>query len=331
MTAEHRIDAQLLDLFRYQAGVIGRHQAKARGMTERQIDYRIETGRWIVVRRGVYRHPLFDVGPTMALWALTLGGNGFASHRFAARLHGLEPELQATPEMTVRSGSHIQFPRVRIHESRQVETADICMIGGLPVSGVERTIMDVAAVEHRRWWILALIDSARRKGLTDNARLKACLDRNARRGRDGTVNFRNALMHSSAETTPAIGHQSRLVAELLAADGLPYAFLEEQILDGDEFIAQADLSYRLPVVGFIDGYRYHRGRAQMNRDRWQRQRLRNMGLLVFEFTADQTASQPGYVRNSVLDIYRRAERAVSVDPGRHRWWTERPLPGGAAA
>jgi hypothetical protein len=331
VAAERRTDHHIFEIFRHQAGVVSRTQAKTLGMTERQIDYRIQNGNWIVVRRGVYRHRMFEVGQTMALWALTLGGNGYVSHRYAARLHRLEPELQASPEMTVRSGTHVRFPQVRIHESRQIDSANLCAIDGLPVSGVERTIMDVAAVEHRQWWIIALIDSAKRQGLTDTQRLHACLERHARRGRDGTVNFRNALLHTSLDNTPAIGHQSRRVAELLAADGLPYPFLEEPVFDRGEFIAQTDLSYRLPVVGFIDGYRYHKGRRQMNRDRWQRQRLRNLGLLVFEFTADQTASQPGYVRRSVLDTYRQAERKVRHDPGRYRWWTDRPLPGQSAA
>lgn len=329
MAARRESDHRTLELFRNQAGVLSRAQAKALDLSERQIDYRIRRGDWIVVRRGVYRHALFEVGPKMALWALTLGGNGYVSHRCAARLHGLEPELRASPELTVRSGTHLRFPEVRVHESTQVHTADLCTIDGLPVSGVERAIMDVAAVEHRQWWILALIDSALRKGLTDHPKLQACLARHARRGRDGTVNFRNALLLSG--NAPAIGHQSRLVAELIAAEGLPYPFFEERVFDGDDFIVQVDLSFRLPLLGFIDGYSYHRARKQMNRDRWQRQRLRNMGFLVVEFTADQTASQPGYVRRSVLDAYREAEHRVRVDPGRYRWWTDRPLPRISAA
>ncbi len=329
MAAGRESDHRTLELFRHQAGVLSRAQAKALGLSERQIDHRISSGDWIVVRRGIYRHALFEVGPTMALWALTLNGNGYISHRYAARLHGLEPELRAAPELTVRSGTHVRFPDVRIHESTQVRTADLCTIDGLPVSGVERTIMDVAAVEHRRWWILALIDSALRKGLTDDAKLQACLKKHARRGRDGTVNFRNALLVSGS--TPAIGHQSRLVAELIAAEGLPYPFFEERVFDGDDFIAQVDLSFRLPLLGFIDGYRHHKARKQINRDRWQRQRLRNMDFVVVEFTADQTRSRPGYVGRAVLESYREAERRVRLDPGRYRWWTDRPLPQRPAA
>ncbi len=320
------IDTRTLDIFREQAGVITRAQALALGMSARQISHRLAKKRWTTVRRGVYRHALFHVSSDMEVWALTLSGRGYASHRFAARLHGLEPELRAVPEVTVKAGLHLHVAGVRVHESEQISTAGICHIRGLPVSGVERTIMDVAAVDYRQWWILALIDSAKRLNLTDDARLNACLKHHARRGRDGTVNFRRALEVSGNSQTSAIGHLSRETAQLLAAEGLPYAFFEERIYDEQGFVAQVDLSFALPVVGFVDGFGPHKDRMQMNRDRAQRQRLRNMGLCVFEFTADQVKRSPGYVKRSAVRTFGEAERLVRESPSRYLWWTERPLP-----
>jgi hypothetical protein len=323
---ENDIDTRTLDVFREQAGVITRAQAVALGMSARQIGHRLGKHRWLTIRRGVYRHALFDISPEMEVWALTLSGRGYVSHRYAARLHGLEPELRADPEVTVKAGLHLHVTGVRVHESMQTRTAEICHIQGLPVSGVERTIMDVAALEYRQWWILALIDSARRLNLTDDARLNACLKRHARRGRDGTVNFRRALEVSGLSKTSAIGHLSRETAQLLAAEGLPYPFFEERIHDEQGFVAQVDLSYVLPVVGFLDGFGPHKSRTQMNRDRAQRQRLRNMGLCVFEFTADQVKRSPGYVKRSTVSTFGEAERLVRESPSRYLWWTERRLP-----
>ncbi len=325
------LDNRAIDLFRAQAGVATRAQAIQLGYSARQISLRIATGEWIVIRRGVYRHRAFDVTPEMAVFALTLASNGYASHRFAARLHGLEPELSAAPEVTVRRGTHLNidpsFPKIVVHESTQTKTADLVEIQGLPVSGVARTIMDVAAVEPRRWRLLALIDSAKRKGLVDDAALDACLARHARRGRDGTVRFRQATRIAATTGTPAIGHSSRLVAAMAANRGLPYPFLEEPVFDPNgELIAQTDLSFAEPVVGFLDGYGPHKSRAQMNKDRSQRQRLRDMGLWVFEFTWDQITKSPGYVTSSLVITYRQAERAAQENPGRHLWWTERRIP-----
>ncbi|MFW2383947.1 MAG: type IV toxin-antitoxin system AbiEi family antitoxin domain-containing protein [Acidimicrobiales bacterium] len=325
------LDIRAIDLFRAQAGVLTRAQATQLGYSSRQITYRLGTNQWINLRRGIYRHRAFDVSPEMAIFALTLANNGFASHRYAARLHGLEPELWAAPEVTVRRGTHLKpgvdFPPISIHESTQIGSADLMEIDGIAVSGVARTIMDVAAVEPRRWWILALIDSAKRKGLVDDLALETCLKRHARRGRDGTVRFREAVSVAAASGTPAIGHSSRQVAAMAANRGLPYPFLEEPVFGpGGDLIAQTDLSFVVPVVGFLDGYGPHKSRSQMNRDRSQRQRLRDLGLWVFEFTWDQITKSPGYVSGSLVTTYRRAERAAIEQPVRYEWWTRRRSP-----
>lgn len=327
---DNELDLRLLDLFRIQAGVLTRRQALVAGATARQIDYRVQRGHWLPIRRGIYRHYLFEVSPRMGVFALTLGHNGYASHRYAARLHGLEPALDAPPEVTVARGTHLHVPGLRLHESTQTRTAEVHDIDGLPVSGVERTIMDVAAVEPRIWWVLALIDSAKRKGLTDNARLGACLDRHARRGRDGTVRFREALRRLGDETKPAIGHLSRLVAHLATAIGLPHPMFEEPIFDGAEFVAQTDLSFEVPLLAFLDGYGPHSSRRQVNRDRWQRQRLRELGFVVVEYTYDQAHRSPAYVSRSLQRSYRQAEAAVRSDPRRWASWVQRRRRGVAS-
>ncbi len=318
----------IFDVLRRQAGVITTSQAKGLGLTQRQIEYRSSKGEWINIQRGLYRHALFEESERMKIWALILAGNGHVSHWHAARLHGLDPTFGKTkPEVTVRQGTHVGFEGIRVHESRQLATRSLTTIDGLPVSGVERTIMDVAAVEPAQWVILALIDSAKQKGLTSNQALERCLAVHARRGRDGTVRFRGALSHPSIHQTPAIGHQSRKAARVLQSAGLPYPFFEEQVLDADgTLIAQVDLSYVVPLLGFLDGFTYHGARrAQTNRDRAQRQTLRNQGFVVMEFTADQNRTRSGYMMEAGRKAYAEAERRLMLEPERYRFWTERTL------
>ncbi len=279
----------------------------ALGYTKRQIQYRLR-GEWVSRGRGIYRHQAFDHSIRMDLFTLTLSGAGYISHRHAAQLHGLEPRLGRRPEVTSRSGLSLQYPGILIHESKQIETADVISIDDLPVSGVARTIMDVAAVEPAQWKVLALIDSARRKNLTSPADLHSCLHRHARRGRDGTVRFRDALKVVREDEPPAIGHLSRQVAELLCASGLPYPRFEERIYDtSGRFIAQVDSSWDRPYLQFYDGFAYHGGvRKQTNRDRNQRQRLRANSYVVDEFTYDQINRDPGFVVRASHEGYRRA-------------------------
>ena len=242
----------------------------------------------------------------MVIQSLVIGGHGFVSHRTAANIHGLDPQFRGITELTVKKGAHKEHPGVFIHESNQIHLADVTMVNNLPVSGVERSIMDVAAVVKETWKVLALIDSARIAGKTDLKKLHACLMRHARRGRNGTVHFRESLRRIRADEPPAIGPFSREVAEALYAAGLRYPSLETSINGlGGEFIAQVDLYWpERGLVLFLDGFTYHGARRdQTNRDRVQRERLRATGLTVLEITWDRWHHDPGDVLTSVHRTY----------------------------
>lgn len=311
----------LLDVFRKQAGIISAQQAVALGMSQRQIRYRVKRDEWEPLRRGIYHHRLFDEDELMWLHAVSLGGYGYASHRYAARLHQLEPYANAGPEATVRRSSFTRTPSIRLHESTQVATADLRTINGLPVSSVERTIMDVAAVDHRQWAILAAMDSAALAQKTTAARLAACLQLHARRGRDGTVRFRAAVDAFSETGAVPIGHASRRCAELLTASGFPSPTFEDRVFVNGQFVAQTDLGWDVPMVAFLDGFTYHAAkRRQSNTDRRQRQVLQRAGLVVVEFTNDQLVKSPGYVVATARTAIGEASARLREQPEVYRQW-----------
>lgn len=300
-------DSRVLELFRQQGGVVHREQAKVAGLTYRQIDYRLQRGDWIKLRDCVYQHAAFPESDLLRMFALTLGGAGHASHRYAARLYGLDLVQKARPEVTTRPSLGLTYSGVIAHESTQLETADLTWIDGLQVSGIERTIMDCAAVIHQKWKILALIDQARVMKLTTPTKLRRCLAIHARRGRNGTVNFRHALEHVT-DSLPPIGHLSRQASQIVTSGGLPEPRFEEQIFDRHgNFIAQVDASWPIGYVHFYDGFGPHRSRrAQTNRDIVQRARLRNEGIVVDEFTYDQINDDPAFVLRTSIQGYARA-------------------------
>ncbi len=311
----------LLDVFRKQAGIISAKQAAALGMSRRQIRYRVQQKEWEPLRRGIYHHRLFDENELMWLHAVSLGGYGYASHRYAARLHQLEPYSNAVPEATVRRSSFTRTPSIRLHESTQVATANLGTINGLPVSSVERTIMDVAAVEHRQWAILAAMDSAALAQKTTAARLAACLRVHARQGRDGTVRFRAAVDAFSSSGAVPIGHASRRCSELLTASGFPSPTFEDRIFVNGQFVAQTDLGWDVPIVAFLDGFTYHAARrAQSNKDRRQRQVLQRAGLVVVEFTNDQLVKSPGYVVATARTAFLEATVRLRDRPELYKHW-----------
>ena len=318
---EPSLDALLLDLCKAQCGVVSAAQAVSLGATGRQIRYRVKQGRLVELRRGIYHHALFEASDQMWMQALAIGGFGHASHRYAARLHGLEPYGSASPEVTVRRNSFQHLPpTIRVHESTQISTADIVTIDRLPVSGIQRTIMDVAAVERRQWAILAAIDSAVLAQKTDAAELNDCLKLHARRGRDGTVRFRRALEQFNQTGSLPIGHASRRLASLAKSSALPYPTFEDRVFVDDTFVAQSDLGWSVPLVAFSDGFTHHGSkRRQSSKDKQQRQTIRSAGAVVVEFTNDQL-SQPGYVISTLRGAHREATIRIRKDPHRYRFW-----------
>lgn len=318
---------ELLDVFRRQSGIISARQAQALSLSPRQMQRRVATGEWEVLRKGIYRHALFDEGPMMWLHAATVNGTGFISHRYAARLHGLEPYDRAEPEVTVTRMSFTRTPQLRMHESTQVNLIGLDTIDGLPVSPVERTIMDVAAVERRQWAILAAMDSAVLSGKTDADRLAACLKLHARRGRNGTVRFRQGLEQFQRPGSHPIGHASRQAAQLLSSSGIPYPAFEDRVSINGNFVAQTDLAWKVPLVGFLDGFSFHGSkRRQTNRDRQQRQVLRSAGIVVLEFTNDHLTQQPGYVISTSRSAFREATSRLVGNPSHYRnWETQRSI------
>ncbi len=322
-----RIDSEILTIFRVQNGVISAPQALAAEMSRRQIQYRVKHGVWNELRAGVYLNALFDESDEMWMRALSLDDSGFISHRFGGSKHRLEPYDKAKPEMSIRRG---RFPSVEcpilLHETSQHHLADVVMIDGLPVSSVERTIMDIAAVERRQWAVLAAMDSAVLKEKATLESLNDCLKRHAKRGRNGTVRFRSALERFALPGARPIGHASRRAAALIRPNGLDYPTFEDRVYVNGEFVAQADLGWPIPLLVFLDGFTHHASkRAQTSKDRKQRQILRSAGLVVLEFTNDQL-SNPGYIISTTRTGAAEARRRLAASPGRYRLWaTERHL------
>jgi very-short-patch-repair endonuclease len=110
------------------------------------IAHRIETGALHVVRRGVYAVGHRALRPRAHVLAAVLaaGPGAVLSHRSAAALWGIRPTSAARADVTVpdrRRGAQ----GVRIHHAalppEHVTTHD-----GIPVTTVERTLLDLAAI-----------------------------------------------------------------------------------------------------------------------------------------------------------------------------------------
>ncbi|MBW3594308.1 MAG: type IV toxin-antitoxin system AbiEi family antitoxin domain-containing protein, partial [Actinobacteria bacterium] len=129
----------------HQHGVILRQQLIGAGVSSSAIDRMVQSGRVVVLHRGVYRvaghHPTWF----SAVMAATLvGGPGaVASHRSAARLWRLQAGVHEVVEITTKR--RISPTRIAVHRGT-VERTETTTIDRIPVTGIHRTLIDLGDV-----------------------------------------------------------------------------------------------------------------------------------------------------------------------------------------
>jgi predicted transcriptional regulator of viral defense system len=89
--------------------------------------------------KGRYLAAVLACGPAAAL-----------SHRSAADLHGLRETNRAPIDVTVPGRTARRHDGIDLHRSTTLTPADVTIVDALPVTTVARTVLDLAAVVHRR-------------------------------------------------------------------------------------------------------------------------------------------------------------------------------------
>lgn len=250
-------------------GCIGDAQLHAIGQSPRQIQYRVRIGRLVRLLPGVYSvggAPPDRLGRLSAavLWA---GPESFVSHRSAAALWGLLPFTATVHLSTPRRLS--RQPGITVHR-RTLAGNEVASRDGIPVTGLCRTLLDLAAGEGPAVLARALREAEYLR-LTDRYPLAELVDRH--RGERGTAIVTKAL----GERRPAGHTESDLedaFLEFLADRGIEPPVLNAWITLGLRRIRVDCLWPAQRVVIELDGRRAH-----MTGDRFESDRRRDMALL----------------------------------------------------
>jgi len=282
------------DIFRAQHGVATRKQAIAEGGVSRsQVSRLLQKGDWVVVHPGIYRHSATLSSWESRLLAAVLSSGGIASHRCAAALWQLDGFSQPPIELTIPETSWRGLPDLRIHRSTQWDTRDATDKRGIPVTGINRTILDCAGViGYQRTEKLA--EAAIRKKLTSWLELIEVLRTHSRQGRNGCLTLRTLLDHRLGDQTVPLSEFSRLVSTLLVEAGLPKPTLEYRIVDNSgRHVLQADLAWpALKKAWELDGLEWHFGRDDVERDRRKRNRAKSLGWNIQEILWSMYVDEP---------------------------------------
>lgn len=173
---------------------------------------------------------------------------------------------------------------VRVHESRNLGPVDRAERLAVPVTSIERTIIDLGAVVPPPK-VEQAFDDALRRHLTTPDDVAARFVQLARRG-PGIGVLRPLLDARLGSAVPRPGEFERRTGRMLVGAGLPEPVFELEIRTGDGmFVARVDLAYpwcRLAIE--CDSERWHTGRQRRAADLDRQNRLVLAGWTVLRFT-----------------------------------------------
>ena len=236
-----------------------------------------------------------DRGRATLLAACWAGGlRAVASHRSAAALWELPGQSQLVAEITCPRWRRAQHPGLTVHETTALSLRDVTEVDGIPVTTVERTIFDLAAVRSRFTVDLA-IDTALRQELTTLDELYAVVRRVGKRGRKGTKMLRGLLAERDGNYVPTESEREQMLLRVLRDHGLPEPERQFSIYnDAGDFLARPDLVYRdLKIAMEYDSYQHHVGKDALVRDSRRRNATTAIGWITLVATAEDVRHGQG--------------------------------------
>lgn len=293
------VTAQIYQLASTQGGVVTRTQAIERGLTERQIDRRVQTGQWGRCFPGAYQLFVPDDPMAVVRAAVAVLPGAIASHHSAAILHGVDRVPAGVPSVLVHTQTTHAYPGVRVFRAHDVLDHHRVVVNGVPTTSVARTLVDLASVL-LMGELGVVIDSAVSLALTDIKSIQSVLDEIARRGKPGVRKLRVLLDERSGGDRSASILERRGVRVLMDA-GLTGFETEYPIpWSRDHRFDLAYVEHRLAVEW--DSRRWHSTQQAFESDR-RRDRMAILnGWRVLRFTWADVNDRPSVVVSTVRQI-----------------------------
>ncbi|MCU1398717.1 MAG: hypothetical protein JWN62_1826 [Acidimicrobiales bacterium] len=270
-----------------QHGSFTRRQAIAGGVTRAMLRSRDQSGNLVKIGRNTYSSPFVERTPRADLHALLLdvGDPVFASGPTSAALHGFDGfSLKAPFHVIVPRGRAPQRVGHFVHTSTDLERIDVeTTSDGIPVITPTRALIDLARLVTPAA-LTGALDSALRDGKTSEDFLHRRIAALRGKGRHSLP----ALVDVIAGAEIIRGGQSWLEREYLssaAKAGLPRADAQVVLTRAGDRLVRVDCRYPgTRVIVELLGYRWHRSKAQMQRDTERMNRLQLDGFIVLQFT-----------------------------------------------
>ncbi|HXE44759.1 MAG TPA: type IV toxin-antitoxin system AbiEi family antitoxin domain-containing protein [Conexibacter sp.] len=273
-----------------QHGVVTRRQLRDLGLTSSMVEVRIETGLLIRLHRGVYavgHRQLRAQGHWLAA-VLACGPGAALSHREAAALHGLRPSSRGRIDVTTPRRLRDRRAGIDVHHATTLKARDVTNLEGIPVTTVERTLVDLANVVPQDSLAKALREAEHLR-IVDAKKLQATLERARHRPGSGHARLTAVLeehRRRGAQLTRSVLEDRFL--KLCERHGLPRprTNLHVEGLEVDACWPDCRLAVEL------DGWARHQDRYAFQRDREKGNALTQAGWRLLRFTHDEILRRP---------------------------------------
>ena len=285
-------------LGRAQHGAMSLGQLTEAGVSQREVERRLDRGQLIRQGSGLYvvNGAPPSVRQRMHVAVLATTGVAALSHESAAELHGFSFMPRGRVVITASRRAHHRIPADRVHRKADLRPEHIVVVEGLEATSRARTMVDIAASLGRRR-LERVLDDQLAGGDLSYGEIVAMFNALARRGRDGIGLLRPLLeVRGDGFVAPSSLLEARFL-ELVRDHGLPEPTRQHlppwALSDG---IGRVDFAYpyrRLLVE--VDGRRWHSRDAANEEDRFRDQQAVAAGWRVLRYTWAQVTRQASYV------------------------------------
>jgi hypothetical protein len=272
-----------------QFGRIARWQLEELGIGKATVD-RWKTRGYLrpVDLPGVYAvgHEAPSVEGDLSAAILYAGDGAMLSHATALWWYGVLDRRPFQIDVSV-AGRRRSRKGIKVHARRAVERH---WHRGLPIATVSQALLDFAALAPLRR-VRYAVAQAEYHELLDPPDIEAILGR----GRPGSAKLRRALDRHLPQLARTRSELERLFLPLCERGDIPIPEVNVTVAD-----VLVDAVWRdARVVVELDGYRGHRTRAQIEKDRRNDLRLRAAGYTVLRYTWEQVTKEPDLVRRDL--------------------------------
>ena len=291
----HGVERAIARIGGRQENVISHEQLVSAGLGRGAIAHRVRVGWMRRLHRGVYL--IGPAPPTPMARAraavMACGAGAVVSHRSAAVLLGLLPELGAEIDVTVIARNAHRQAGIRIHRVTKMPRHHVATMRGIRVTSVARTICDLAATEPARE-VEAAFQEALYRDVVSERQLRAVLDREPHRRGAPVI---RALLSDPRMTR---SEKERVLLRLVDAAQLPRPLTNVRVHGYlvDAFWPQEGL------VVEVDGFDAHGHRLAFESNRKRDQVLLAHGLRVLRATGRQFEHEPVAVAARIAQALR---------------------------